>query len=159
MTVRFFNLWNQWRMLAFYLILYFNFLPFLQVQLLDWWAAVRVQEPGCELHHVRRSGPLGGQDQPLRSLLGRRHWSQRICRSRWSAKQIFKGYCSVTRFFASGFFHESSSLKPLKINVQMFSKIRGGDIRRSRAPTINDTGGEPWAANISANFRDNLKRS
>ncbi len=28
----------------------------------------------------------------------------------------------------------------------------------SIAPSLNDTGGAPWAANISANFRKNLKR-
>jgi hypothetical protein len=51
----------------------------------------------------------------------------------------------VTRFFASGFFHESPSPKPLKITLgsfQIFSKIRG-DIRKSRCTTgVNDTGGK-----------------
>ncbi len=52
---------------------------------------------------------------------------------------------SVTRFFGSGFFHESVSPKPLSIQVgpfRIFSKIRG-DIRNSRLTTgINDTGGK-----------------
>ncbi len=52
---------------------------------------------------------------------------------------------SVTRFFASGFFHESVSPKPLSIplgSFRIFSKIRG-DIRSSRLTTgINDTGGK-----------------
>ncbi len=118
------------------------------------------------------------------------------------------------RFFASGFFHESSSLKHLKIawgSFQIFSKILW-DIRKSRCSTgindtggkfgnsirllhfkvnlkeknylynnsttqrlkkiilifwlklfpfatgVNNTGGAPWAANISKNFRKNLKR-
>jgi hypothetical protein len=51
----------------------------------------------------------------------------------------------VTRFFASGFFHESASPKPLKITVgshQIFLKSCG-DIRKSRCATgINDTSGE-----------------
>ncbi len=50
---------------------------------------------------------------------------------------------SVTRFFASGFFHESSFSKPLKIRLgsfQIFPKILIGDIRKSRYTTdINDT--------------------
>ncbi len=29
----------------------------------------------------------------------------------------------------------------------------------STTPVVNDTGGQPWAANISANFKKNLKRS
>ncbi len=44
---------------------------------------------------------------------------------------------SVTRFFAVGFFHKSSSPKPLKITLwtfRSFSKIRG-DIRKSRCTT------------------------
>jgi hypothetical protein len=53
---------------------------------------------------------------------------------------------TVTKFFASGFFHGSPSPKPLKTaleSFQNFSKIRG-DIRKSRCTTgINDTGGEP----------------
>ncbi len=52
---------------------------------------------------------------------------------------------SVTRFFASGFFHESVSPKPLSILLgpfRIFSKIRRY-IRRSRLTTgINDTGGK-----------------
>ncbi len=52
---------------------------------------------------------------------------------------------SVTRFFASGFFHESPSPKPLKITVgsfRIFSKIRG-DIRKSKCTTnVNDTSGK-----------------
>ncbi len=63
---------------------------------------------------------------------------------------MFKGYSlhkrdSVTRFFASGFFHESVSPKPLSIALgpfRFFSKIRG-DIRSSRLTTgISDTGGK-----------------
>jgi hypothetical protein len=65
---------------------------------------------------------------------------------------------SVTRFFASGFFHESPSHKPLIITLgssfRIFSKIRG-DIRKSRCTTgVNDTGGK-FAAGINdtgANF-------
>jgi len=51
----------------------------------------------------------------------------------------------VTQDFASGFFHESSSPKPLKITLgsfQIFSKIRG-EIRKSRCTNgIDDTGGK-----------------
>ncbi len=53
---------------------------------------------------------------------------------------------TVTKFFASGFFHGSPSPKTPKTTLesfQIFSKIRG-DIRKSRCTTgINDTGGEP----------------
>jgi hypothetical protein len=49
------------------------------------------------------------------------------------------------RFFASGFFHESVSPKPLIIPIGpflIFQKIRG-DIRSSRfATSVNDTGGK-----------------
>jgi hypothetical protein len=52
---------------------------------------------------------------------------------------------SVTRFFASGFFHDSPSPKPLKITLgsfQIFLKIRG-DIHKSRCTTdVNDTSGK-----------------
>jgi hypothetical protein len=52
---------------------------------------------------------------------------------------------SVTRFLASGFFHESvSPQRPsiLFVPFRIFSKIRG-DIRESRCTTsINDTGGK-----------------
>jgi hypothetical protein len=52
---------------------------------------------------------------------------------------------SVTRFFASGSFHEPVSPQPQSIPLgplQIFSKIRG-DIRKSRCTTgINDTGGK-----------------
>jgi hypothetical protein len=52
---------------------------------------------------------------------------------------------SVTRFFASCFFHESPSSKPLILTLgsfRIFSKIRG-DIRKSRCTTgVNDTGGK-----------------
>ncbi len=52
---------------------------------------------------------------------------------------------SVMRFWASVFFHDSSSPKPLKITLgwfQIFSKIRG-DIHKSRYTTsINDTSGK-----------------
>jgi hypothetical protein len=64
---------------------------------------------------------------------------------------------SVTRFFASGFFHESLSPKPLKITLgsfQIFSKIHG-DIRKSRCTTgVNDTGGKlpPVSTTPAANF-------
>ncbi len=48
----------------------------------------------------------------------------------------------VTRFFASGLFHESPSPKPLKITLgtfRIFSKI----IRKSRCINgVNDTGGK-----------------
>jgi hypothetical protein len=46
---------------------------------------------------------------------------------------------SVTRFFASGFFHEYSFSKPLKIRLgsfQIFPKILLGDIRESRYTTV-----------------------
>jgi hypothetical protein len=56
---------------------------------------------------------------------------------------LLKGQCH--EIVASGFFHESSSPKPLKIalgSFQIFSKILG-DIRKSRCSTsINDTGGK-----------------
>ncbi len=52
---------------------------------------------------------------------------------------------SVTRFFATGFFLESVSPKPLTITLglfRIFSKFRG-DIRSSRFATgVNDTGGK-----------------
>jgi hypothetical protein len=51
----------------------------------------------------------------------------------------------VSQIFASGFFHESPSPKPLIITLRsfrIFSKIRG-DIRKSRCTTgVNDTGGK-----------------
>jgi hypothetical protein len=58
------------------------------------------------------------------------------------------------RFFASDFFHESPSPKPLIITLgsfQIFSKIRG-DIRKSRCTT--DTGGKlpPVSTTPSANL-------
>ncbi len=53
---------------------------------------------------------------------------------------------SVMSFFASGFFHEYSFSKPLKIRLasfQIFPKILLGDIRKSRYTTgINDTNGK-----------------
>ncbi len=59
---------------------------------------------------------------------------------------------SVTRFFASGFFHESSYSKPLKIRLgsfQNFPKILLGDICKSRYTTgINDTDGK-FAAGVN----------
>ncbi len=66
---------------------------------------------------------------------------------------------SVTRFFASGFFHESPSPKPLIITLgsfRIFSKIRG-DIRKSRckfAIGVNDTGGKlpPVSTTPAANL-------
>ena len=52
---------------------------------------------------------------------------------------------SVTRFFASGSFHESVSPQPQSIPLRpfrIFSKIQGG-IRSSRFVTgVNDTGGK-----------------
>jgi hypothetical protein len=52
---------------------------------------------------------------------------------------------SVARFSVSGFYRESSSLKPLKITLgsfRIFSKILG-DIHKSRCTIdINDTGGK-----------------
>ncbi len=60
--------------------------------------------------------------------------------SHWSIP--LKGQCH--EIFASGFFHESPSPKPLIITVgsfRIFPKIRG-DIRKSRCTTgVNDTGG------------------
>jgi hypothetical protein len=57
----------------------------------------------------------------------------------------------VTRFFASVFFRESSSPKPLIIalgSFKFFSKIRG-DICKSRCTTgINDTSGK-YATNTA----------
>jgi hypothetical protein len=54
-----------------------------------------------------------------------------------------KGQCH--EIFSTGFFRESSSLKPLIIALgllRIFSKIRG-DICKSRCTTgINDTGGQ-----------------
>jgi hypothetical protein len=59
---------------------------------------------------------------------------------------------SLPRFFASGFFRESSSPKPLKIalgSFQIFSKIRG-DIHKSRCTTgITNTGGK-FATNTAS---------
>ncbi len=56
---------------------------------------------------------------------------------------LLKG--TVTRFFASGSFHESVSPQPQSIPLRpfrIFSTIRG-DIRRSRFATgVNDTGGK-----------------
>ena len=141
---------------AYSLILYFNVCLFLQVQL-HWWAAVRVKEPGGELHHVRRAGPLGGQDQPLRSLLGRRHWSQRICRSRSHKEKVardkqrnIKGIVSSKifcfRFFPWIIFPQ---VPENNIRANVFKKSRW----YSRQVKVNDTGGAPWAANISANYR------
>ena len=58
-------------------------------------------------------------------------------------KICLKGQCQ--EIFASGFFHESVSPKPLSIPLgpfRIFSKIRG-DIRSSRLTTgISDTGGK-----------------
>jgi hypothetical protein len=62
---------------------------------------------------------------------------------------------SVTRFFASGFFHQSVSPQPQSIPkgpFQIFSKIHG-DIRSSRLTTgINNTGGK-WKNLISEKFK------
>jgi hypothetical protein len=63
----------------------------------------------------------------------------------------------VTRFFASGFFHESVSPQPKSIPFgpfQIFSKIRT-EIRKSRCTAgINDTGGNFATSvnNTSGNF-------
>jgi hypothetical protein len=58
---------------------------------------------------------------------------------------------NVTRYFASGSFHELSSPKPLKITLgsfKFFLKIRG-DILKSRCTTgMNDTGGH-FAAGVT----------
>jgi hypothetical protein len=59
--------------------------------------------------------------------------------------QVFPYRDSATRLFASVFFHESYSPKPLKITLgsfRIFFEILG-DIRKSRYTTgINDTGGK-----------------
>ncbi len=59
---------------------------------------------------------------------------------------------SVTRYFASDFFHKYSFSKPLKIRLgsfQIFPKILLGDIRKSRYTTgINDTNGK-FAAGVN----------
>jgi hypothetical protein len=59
---------------------------------------------------------------------------------------------SVARFFALGFFHESSFSKPRKIRLesfQIFPKILLRDIRKSRYTTgINDTDGK-FAAGVN----------
>jgi hypothetical protein len=61
------------------------------------------------------------------------------------------------RFFASGFFHESPSPKPLILTLgsfRIFSKIRE-DIRKSRCTTgVNDTGGKllPVSTTPAANL-------
>ena len=50
---------------------------------------------------------------------------------------------SVKRFFASGFLHESSSPKPLKIRFepfQFFFQICGDILKSRRTNGINDTG-------------------
>ena len=66
-----------------------------------------------------------------------------------------KGQCH--EIFASGFFHESPSPKPLILTLgssQIFSKIRG-DIRNSRCTTgVNDTGGKlpPVSTTPAANL-------
>ncbi len=70
---------------------------------------------------------------------------------------VFKGQCHEI-FCFTGFFHATSSPKPLKIILGSFgflSKI-DGDISESRCTTgINDTNGAPWPANISTNFWKN----
>jgi hypothetical protein len=62
------------------------------------------------------------------------------------------------RFFASGFFLESVSPKPLIITLglfRIFSKIRG-DIRSSRFATgVNDTGGK-WQKLLSRKIFNNF---
>ncbi len=64
---------------------------------------------------------------------------------------------SVTRFFASDFFHESVSPPPQSIPFrpfQIFSKIRG-DIRESWCTTcINDTGVNDTGGKIAAGIND-----
>jgi hypothetical protein len=83
-----------------------------------------------------------------------------LCRVRGAALKMgqilrLKGQCH--EIVASGFFHESSSPRPLKITLgsfRIFSKICG-DIRKSRCTTgINDTGGKQWEHYQTA---DNLK--
>ncbi len=76
------------------------------------------------------------------------------------AKNKNKPIClkdSVTRFFATGLFHESVFPQPQSIPLgpfRIFSKIRG-DIRMSRGTTsINDTGRKQWEKNQTA---DTLK--
>jgi hypothetical protein len=60
-----------------------------------------------------------------------------------SSRRLLKGQCSCTRFFASGFFHESSSLKPLKITLGLFiifSKIHRETVCTSQdAPLVSTT--------------------
>ncbi len=60
-----------------------------------------------------------------------------------------KGKCH--EIFCFWFFLESVSPKPLIIPL--------GPIREKFATGVVDTGGAPWLANISANFRKNSKRS
>ncbi len=93
---------------------------------------------------------------------------------------VSKGQCH--KIFCFRFFHESSSLKPLNISkfvdlqiflhFHLFSNLRICDLRTqyfSRFADLrfvdtgskyatNVNGGAPWAANISAKFRTNLKR-
>ncbi len=63
----------------------------------------------------------------------------------WREELVLLLRDSVTRFFASGFFLESVSRKPLIIplgSFRIFSKIRG-DIRSSMFATgVSDTGGK-----------------
>jgi hypothetical protein len=67
------------------------------------------------------------------------------------------GWESVTRFFASGFFHESSSPKSLKITLgsfQIFPKIQG-DTHKSRCTTSIIKTGDKFASGVNdtaANF-------
>jgi hypothetical protein len=63
------------------------------------------------------------------------------------------------RFFASGFFQESSSHKPLKITLgsfQIFLKIRW-DICQSRcAPGINNTSGKFVCIHLNVNLKKKI---
>jgi hypothetical protein len=84
------------------------------------------------------------------TIFFRENCRENIC-VRESVAKICVQRESVTRFFASGFFHESPSLKPMKITLgsfRIFSKIRG-DIRKSRCTT----GVMPPMANKENNIR------
>jgi hypothetical protein len=60
----------------------------------------------------------------------------------------------LTRFFASGFFMNHLRLKIALGSFRIFPEIRRDICRSWCTISINDTGGAPWAANISANFRE-----
>jgi hypothetical protein len=83
-------------------------------------------------------------------------------RIHYPAPRFFTLKVQCHEIFDFWLFHESVSPKPLGIPLwpyRFFSKICV-DIRSSRCTTgVIDTGGVPWLANISANLRNNLKRS